>query len=126
TRASSPSCRRHWLRPIEKRAEKRSPRPGCRDRPFPSFARGPSSRCWMAGFGRGEGRREITPSEEIRFLMAQRPDGPVFGWIADGSDISHIVAPTFVRGCDRGWFFAHCYRCGVGERFSTHDATYFD
>jgi hypothetical protein len=70
--------------------------------------------------------REITPAEEGAFLAAKRPDGPVFGWIADGSSVSHIVAPTFTRGNDLGWFFAHCYRCGIDERFTMHDATYFD
>jgi hypothetical protein len=70
--------------------------------------------------------REITPAEEDAFLTAERPDGPVFGWIADGSTVSHIVAPTFTKGNDLGWFFAHCYRCGIGERFTMHDAMYFD
>ena len=68
----------------------------------------------------------MTQIEELKFLTAARPDGPVFGIIADSGHSSHVVTPTFVRGRDDGWFFANCYRCGRGERFHMHGQTYFD
>ncbi len=64
--------------------------------------------------------------EELKFLSAARPDGPVFGLIADSDKSSHLVTPTFVCGRDDGWFFANCYRCARGERFRMRGQTYFD
>ena len=58
----------------------------------------------------------MSPEEEQRFMVAKRPDGPVFGFNDAESNVSHIVMPTFVRGRDHGWFFAFCYRCNRDER----------
>jgi hypothetical protein len=54
--------------------------------------------------------------------MDVRPDGPLFGLVADGK--RHLVAPSFVRGREDGWFNAYCYVCRKHERFEMLAGTF--
>lgn len=71
---------------------------------------------------------ELSEAAERRFLMAERPDGPVFGIVrAAEPRRAHVVVPSFICGRDEGWFYAHCYNCETSERFSTRETlSYFD
>jgi hypothetical protein len=65
--------------------------------------------------------------EELEgFLADRRPDGPLFGVVEGDNERIHLVAPTYVRGRNYGWFLAFCYCCKRDQRFQMRGPTYFD